>query len=78
MLQRSIETLDREDFKVLAIALEDTTPLERFVKSLPINNNTSPFSLANILVDPKFAYLLQESSAQFDQVVLDLLDTIFQ
>ena len=80
MLQCSIEALDREDFKVLAIALEDIAlPFERSVKSLSIDNNTISLSpLANILVDPKFAYLLQEASIQFDQAILDLLDTIFQ
>ena len=56
--------LDREDFEVSAIVLEDIAPpLERSVKSSFTNNNTtSPTSLANILVDPEFACLLQEAS----------------
>ena len=60
MLQYKIETLDREDFKVLAIALEDIAPPpERSIKSpFTDNNTTSPTSLANILVDPKFVCLL--------------------
>ena len=80
MLQYSIEALDYEDFKVLAIAAEDTTPpLERSVEPPSTNNNVASLSSpANILVDPEFAYLLQKASAQFDQVVLDLLDIVFQ
>ena len=50
--------LDREDFEVLSIVLEDTTSLERFVELPSIDNNASPSSLANVLVDPKFACLL--------------------
>ena len=59
MLQYSIEVLDREDFKVLAIVLEDTTsPLKRSIESPSTNNTTSPSTLANILVDLEFACLL--------------------
>ena len=50
--------LDREDFKVLAIVLEDTTPPKRFVELPSIDNNIGPSSLANVLADPKFACLL--------------------
>ena len=52
--------LDRKDFEVLAIVLEDTTPLsKRSIESPSTNNNTtSPSFLANVLVDPKFACLL--------------------
>ena len=67
MLQREIEALDREDFEVSAIALEDTTPFsERSIRSPSTNNNNSnasPSSLANVSVDPEFARLLQEASA---------------
>ena len=60
MLQYKIEALDREDFKALAMALEDIAPLpKRSIKLLSIDNNTiSPASLANVLVDLEFAYLL--------------------
>ena len=55
MLQYKIEALDREDFEVSAIVLEDTTPpLERSIKLLFADNNndnTGLSSLANILVD---------------------------
>ena len=63
ILQRSIEALDREDLEVSSIALEDAAP-ERSIELPSIDNNTtSPSSsLANVLVDPKFAYLLQEAS----------------
>ena len=80
MLQRSIEALDRKDLEVSSITLENTTLPERSTR-LPSTDNSSnagPSSLANILADPEFACLLQEAGAQFDQVVLDLLDTIFQ
>ena len=51
--------LDREDFKILAIALEDTTPpSKRFVELLSIDNNVGPFSSANISIDPEFACFL--------------------
>ena len=81
MLQRSIEALDYKDLEVSSITLEDTTPSsKRFAKlpSIDNNSNASPSSLANILADPEFARFLQEASTQFDQIVLDLLDTIFQ
>ena len=79
MLQRKIEALDREDFEVLAIVLEEAAPLERSVDSPSTNSNTiSPSSPANVSVDLEFARLLQKASIQFDQVILDLLDTIFQ
>ena len=60
MLQYKIEALDREDFKVSAIALEDIAPPpERSVKSPSTDNNaTSPTSPANILADLEFARLL--------------------
>ena len=83
MLQREIEALDREDFEVSSIALEDATPPERLVK-LPSadnnNGNAGPSSLPNVSVDPEFACLLQEAGDQFtiDQAILDLLDTVFQ
>ena len=51
--------LDRKDLEVSSIALEDTAPFERSIKSLSIDNNaTSPSSPANILVDLEFACLL--------------------
>ena len=58
-----MEALDREDFEVLSIVLEDTAPSsERFVRSFSADNNNngnaSPFSLANVLADPEFACLL--------------------
>ena len=81
MLQRKIEVLDREDFEVSAITLEDTTPSpERSIKLSSTDNNTiGPTSLANVLADPEFACLLQEAGNQFtiNQAILDLLDTIF-
>ena len=51
--------LDREDFEVLATALEEAAPSERSV-DLPFadNNATGPFSLANVSVDLEFACLL--------------------
>ena len=59
MLQRGIEALDRKDFEVLAIALEDTASLERFVELPSTDNNAaSPSSPANISVDPEFTCLL--------------------
>ena len=61
MLQCKIEALDREDFGVLSIALEDTDPPpERSVESpfADNNSNAGPSSPANILVDPKFARFL--------------------
>ena len=61
-----MEALDREDFEVSAIALEDTTPLpERSIESPSTNNNNSnasPSSPAYISADPEFACLLQEAS----------------
>ena len=79
MLQYKIEALDREDFKVSVIALEEAAFPKRFVDSPSIDNNTtSPSSPANISVDLEFIRLLQEASTQFDQAILDLLDTIFQ
>ena len=51
--------LDRKDFKVLSIVLEDTAPPERFIESPSTDNNTTSLSsLANILADPEFACLL--------------------
>ena len=51
--------LDREDFEVSSIALEDAALPKRSVELPSTDNNaTSPFSLANISVDPEFAYLL--------------------
>ena len=62
MLQYSIEALDREDFEVLVVALEGTTPSKRSIKSLSTDNNNnsnaSPFSLANISANLEFACLL--------------------
>ena len=57
--------LDREDFEVLAMALEDTTPSpKRSIELLSTDNNTIGLSpLANVSVDPEFAYLLQKASA---------------
>ena len=83
MLQYKIEALDYKDFKVLAIALEDAAPSsKRSIGLLPADNNNNgnagPSSLANVSVDPEFTCLLQEASAQFDQAILDLLDTVFQ
>ena len=52
--------LDREDFKVSSIVLEDTAPPpKRSVESPSTSNNTtSPSSLANVSIDPEFACLL--------------------
>ena len=59
MLQHKIEVLDRKDFKVSAITLEEAAPPERSVKSPSTNNNTtSPSSPANVSVDLEFACLL--------------------
>ena len=57
--------LDREDFRVSSIVLEDTNPLPKRSIELPSTNNNSnvgPSSLANISIDPEFARLLQEAS----------------
>ena len=83
MLQYKIEALDREDFEVSSIALEDTAPPEQSIESPSADNNNGnagPSSPANVSVDPEFACLLQEAGNQFtiDQAILDLLDTIFQ
>ena len=52
--------LDREDFEVLAIALEDTAPFpKRSIELLSTNNNTISLTFpANVSVDPEFACLL--------------------
>ena len=54
--------LDRKDFEVSAIVLENTTPPpERSVELPSTNNNNSDASLsslANVLVDFEFARLL--------------------
>ena len=81
MLQYKIEALDREDFKVSSIALEEAAPPKRSVESPSTDNNaTSPTSLANISTDPELARLLYKASSQFtiDWAALDLLDTVFQ
>ena len=59
MLQYSIEALDREDFEVSSMALENIAPPSKWsARSPPIDNNASPSSPANVLVDPEFARLL--------------------
>ena len=63
ILQRKIEALDRKDFKVSAIALEDTAPSSKqSIGSLPAdnnnNNNVGPSFPANVSADPEFARLL--------------------
>ena len=50
--------LDRKDLEVLVAILEGAAPSKQSARSPPIDNNTSPFSLANILADLEFAYLL--------------------
>ena len=54
-----MEALDREDFEVSAIALEEAAPSKRSINSPSTNNNAAGLSsLANILADLEFAYLL--------------------
>ena len=51
--------LDREDFKVLSITLEDIAFPERSIESPSTDNNTTSLAfLASVLVDLEFTCLL--------------------